>query len=186
MNNLESGLFLPIRMYESVNHQDRYKSQSLGVALIDLNYPYVDCKALAPFQIVYQQMDVATDIDIALICADTGTVTALDYDSNHWEEYIDLDAQLVHTSYLGTDDWGALTDNGLYYLRVTIVDANSYTRVYYSDLFMIANCITETILPDADSAEYRKYSLDPESIRKVSVSDLRITKTQDNGKQADK
>jgi len=171
MNNLESGLFLPIRFYSSLDEQDRYKSHVEGVAFIDLNYVHVDCVALAPFQVVYDQMDVAQSIQLDAICVDTNTLTNLPYNIPQWEEYVDIDNQLVYTSYLGNGDFSGLLSNGMYYFKLTIVDAQPETRYFYSDIFVISNCSS----PD-DTAEYRKWNQTESNLRSIDVSDLRITK----------
>lgn len=169
MTNLESGLLLPIRFYDTYEEQDRFKNQSVGVALTEQNYPYVDCKTLAPFQIVYAQMDYATSISWKLVCADTGAETSLTFTASEWQEYIDGDAQLVYTSYLGEGDFSSEAYNGLFYFEVTIVDAQAETRIFYSDLFMIDNC-GETAY---NVEEYRIWNSQTD-IRAIDANDLRI------------
>lgn len=108
MNELESGLLLPIRFYNKIEEQDRYKNQSKGVALTELNYPYVDCTKLAPFQIKPLFNDFAESVTVEIVCADTGEKTNLPYDATKWDEQIDSDS-VYSLSYLGNSDFSKFT-----------------------------------------------------------------------------
>ena len=171
-SNLETGLFLPIRFYNSSTEQDRYKSQSEGVALINQNFVHVDCASLAPFQIILNNYcEEGTDtIDVHIICTDSGESTDIGYDSDYWEYYTDYDNQRIYMSYLGTQDFGSL-GNGRYYLQITVVDKCEYTNIYTSDIFVISNCS----LP-ADLTEYRLYGADNIEKRAIDATYLRIIK----------
>jgi len=171
MNNLESGLFLPIRFYQYMTEQDRYKPQSEGVALTELNYPYIDCKTLAPFQLRFSSFSTALGVTFAAYCAESHTETSLAYNAAHWNEYIDSEGNYF-LSYLGTDDFTGDLTNGLYYFKVTI-QFSGPTPYYYSDLVMINNC-EET---PYEIEEYRVYSPEVgELYRAIDATDLRIIK----------
>lgn len=167
---LETGLFLPLRFYDTLAEQDRYKVQSEGMALLPENYVHVDCTTLAPFQIVFSQVANNTSIAFKLVCVDTGAETILPYDAAHWEEIIDTALQLIWTSYLGTDDFTGLIGNGKYYLVVSIEDAYPYTRTFYSDVFMISNCVAGAY----DTLEYRKWTSSDNDLRLIDATNLRI------------
>ena len=169
MNNLESGLFLPIRFYDDLNQQDRFKNQSKDVKLIEINYPFVDCVSLAPFQVI-RPFEYNTDsVVLTIICLSTGEETELPFHSGKWEEHIIGD--YIYLSYLGNDDFSGLLEKGIYYLRLDITDTQPVTYSKYSDLFSIANCAN----PD-DLNEYRRWN-DSNGLRKInSADDLRIVK----------
>lgn len=174
MDNIETGLYLPIRFYQTSTEQDRYKRHSLGVSLTELNYPYVDCASLAPFQIRH-----ATDSEtnyapnaviLTAICADTNTVIPLPYNAAFWENYNANDVNWL--SYLGGDDFTGLLQNGLYYLEVYFAFPSGDNWTYYSDLFRISNCGIAY-----DTEEYRVYSETIEDTKRlIDVTDLRIIK----------
>jgi hypothetical protein len=104
------------------------------------------------------------------VCVDSGEEIPLPFTAVCWEEYIDVDDQIVHESYLGNDNFSGYLWNGLYYLVITIVDAEPVTRLFYSDLFMIGNCTS----PD-DLNEYRIYDSDQTHLRITdNVDDFRI------------
>lgn len=167
---LESGLLLPIRFYWNISEQDRYKRHSQGVALTELNYLYVDCTKLAPFQISFMNDSTALGIEMDIVCANGTVVTPLPYDASKWHEYV-ADG-MYYLSYLGNDDFSGLTSNGLHYLVVTITTPIG-DRSWYSDLFMIANCSTTPYEDD----NYRTWTgADRTSLRKVDATDLRIFK----------
>jgi hypothetical protein len=170
---LETGLFLPIRFYESLAEQDRYKHQSVGVSYIDENFVYVDCKTLAPFQLLFSQMAVNRTISWKVICEGTLEETTMPYNAEHWQEYVDIDLQLIWTSYLGNDDFTGMLSNGRHWIEITIEDADAYTRVYYSDKFVIMNCITSPY----DIAEYRKTTPSDSDLRLIDATNLRIVNT---------
>lgn len=169
MANIETGLYLPIRFYLTSTEQDRYKRHSLGVALTELNYPYVDCASLAPFQLTYESAHYANLIEITAYCVGTNEPIVLPYNALHWEDYTGAD-DLHSLSYLGTDDFTGLLGNGTYYLYVKITRLIGAPIEYYSDLFMISNCTTDPYEVDT----FRVYSDAPESIRAIDTNDLRI------------
>lgn len=171
MNNLESGLFLPIRFYQYMTEQDRYKPQSEGVALTELNYPYVDCKTLAPFQVKFNSLSTALGVTFTAYCAESHEAIDLAYNASHWHEYID-DNGNYYLSYLGTDDFSSDISNGLYYFKVSI-QFSGETPYFYSDLVMIGNC-GET---PYDIDEFRLHiQNDDTAVRAIDTTDLRITK----------
>ncbi len=172
MNDLESGLFLPIRFYYQQTEQDRFKPQSEGVALTELNYPYVDCVSLAPFQVTYVNNVLALGVHLNAFCADSGEMISLTYNSAHWQEFIDTDG-VYHLSYMGTDDFTGELNNGLYYLGVVIQFSNG-SPYFYSDLFMIKNCSDTPY----DTEEFRVHSPKVGTLyRTIDGTDLRIVKT---------
>lgn len=138
MAELESGLLLPIRFYNNKEEQDRYKNQSQGVALTELNYPYVDCAKLAPFQIILPQVELAVEFVLKAICANTGTTITLPFNAVHWQETV---LNSIHwVSYLGTDTFTSLSGNNLYYLELFLAFEDEGHLYYYSDLFMTLPC----------------------------------------------
>lgn len=143
MDNIETGLYLPIRFYLTSSEQDRYKRHSLGVALTELNYPHVDCESLAPFQLVYEYEGYLSTVEINLICADSNEVIALPYNVGGevviWDDIITADG-LHHLSFFGNAWFGGYTSNGRYYLEVKIILPVGDPVIYYSDIFVIANC----------------------------------------------
>jgi hypothetical protein len=171
---LETGLFLPIRFYTSLEEQNRYKRTSTGVALVDETYIYVDCVALAPFQIILEQFCDTGIVSavITLICTDNNAETALPYTESCWELWFDYTNRRTYLSYLGTDDFSAYTYNGRYYIKLDVVDMCEYTTTYYSDIFVIRNCAVPY-----DLNEYRATSQNINDKRLIDTSNLRITKT---------
>lgn len=171
MNNLESGLYLPIRFYQYQTEQDRFKRHSTGVALTELNYPYVDCEKLAPFQVTYLNNVLALGVHFNAFCADTNEMISLPYNSAHWEEHID-DSGIYHLSYLGTDDLSGYLSNGLYYFGIVITFSNG-SPYFYSDLFMVANCGTTAY----ETEEFRVWNASSGDYKRlINITDLRITK----------
>lgn len=164
---IESGLILPIRFYANLTEQDRFKRHSQGVSLTTLNYPYVDCTTLAPFQLSYIKDGIVTDIDWYIICADTGDITELDYNEDHWDSLI-LSDNRMRVYYLGTDDFTGMINNGLHYFKVS-VQFNDETVDFYSDLFMVGNCGEEPFSIDS----FRAWQ-SPNNLRQIDVNDLRI------------
>lgn len=176
MNDLESGLFLPIRFYYQQTEQDRYKPQSYGVALTELNYPYVDCVSLAPFQLNTVSATLSDSVLFYAVCADSEELISLVYDSAHWQEYIDSEG-IYHLSYLGDDNFTGELSNGLYYFIVAIVwPGGGATANFYSDFVMINNCTDAAY----DITEFRTYSekvaQSNDLLRSINTTDLRITK----------
>ena len=91
---IETGLFLPIRFYASIAEQDRFKRTSEGVALPNEVYIFVDCKSLAPFQVIVPSISDQSGgelqligTDITLVCVD-GERIALPYNATHWQSEI--------------------------------------------------------------------------------------------------
>lgn len=170
---LETGLFLPIRFYESIQEQDRYKHQSEGVSYLPENYVYIDCKTLAPFQIAMFQIDDQFDLswDWALVCIDTEDEIIMPSGAApqaHWEAYHDTDKNMLYLSYLGDDDFFASLYSGRFYIRISVM-LDAVLTIYYSDIFIIANC--DSLY---SSVEYRKYSSSDSDKRLSDVNELRI------------
>lgn len=165
---IETGLFLPIRFYETLTEQNRYKKISEGVALIDEVYIYADCKHLLPFQIVFAQDDTTSTIEWKLICTDTGDEIDLPYNASSWETY--LNNGYEWDSYLGDDDFSGITFNGKFYFVVTITNSLAEVTNYYSDVFVIRNCDSYY-----DDSNYRITSPSNNDKRLIDTTDLRIT-----------
>jgi len=170
---LESGLFLPVRFYNTLAEQDRYKRISQGVALVNEILVYGDCDTLLPFQVIldnYCEEGIASAI-ITLVCAD-GVENELTFDPTKWELWSNTTTLTTYISYLGTDSFSGLVSNGRYYIELNVTDMCENTSTYYSDFFMIANC-------DAlyDVGDYRIVSHATKEKRLTSVdpTDLRIT-----------
>lgn len=138
MDYIETGLYLPIRFYQKLTEQDRYKRHALGVSLTELNYAYVDCQSLAPFQLVYDNEQFATSIGMDVICADSGERSVFAYNASLWDDVIVTDT-LHHLSY-NAGGWYVGLTNGKYYLEVTINIPGTSPIVFFSDLFMVGNC----------------------------------------------
>jgi len=168
---LETGLFLPLRFYNTITEQDRFKRNSIGLSLIDEIYLYADCDTLMPFQIYLTELDDIVDITINLICED-GTSTVLPYNSTEWEFYVD---ELQWVSYLGTDSFLGLYTKGRYYLQVDIELDNTDNTVlsFYSDIFAVGDCATGS----SDSIDYRTTtpSIMDKRLVDINTDDLRIT-----------
>ena len=169
MSGLETGLLLPIRFYRTLAEQDRYKNQSLGVALTELNYPYVDCTKLAPFQVnvsdSFTEIDFPMEYSLTAICVDTGERINLPINITHWSQLIYGDTYSL--SYFGTDDFTGLLSNALYYLEI-YADFEAWGVTYfYSDLFRTFGC--ESVGDNIDL--FVAKSSGGESIK---VEDLRI------------
>lgn len=139
MKSYESGLILPIRFYTQLDHQDRFKPNANGVTLTELNYPYVDISRLAPFQIVYQANDDTVSATMEIICVDTGDSIDVGDIMPYSEVYTDITNQLTYLSYKIENLIVGLNTNAQYYIKVTIEDYQSFTRYFYSDLFMCAD-----------------------------------------------
>jgi len=174
MNNLESGLYLPIRFYHKLSEQDRLKRHSVGVALTELNYPYVDCSTLAPFQVSFSSGDVITGITLFAYCIGSTESVELSYSASDWQEFTSDDG-IYYLSYLGTSDFTGLLSNGLYYLELSLAFSDT-SLTFYSDLFMVGNCISEAY----ETSEYRvtdqRIGISTEFMRLIDTTDLRITK----------
>jgi len=178
---LETGLFLPLRFYNNLSEQDRYKRLSEGVALIDQAYIHADCVTLLPFQIILKQYceEGVSTITNTLICTD-GDSTVLPYTAASWELWSDTTNQLTYLSYLGDSDFTGYVNNGKYYLEITVVDMCGYTNTYYSDYFVITNCGTIVTPPIIyDTVDYRITSPSDDDKRMIDIdnpNDLRIIK----------
>lgn len=175
-SNLESGLFLPIRFYNSIDEQNRYKRLSIGVGLVDSVYVHVDCTSLAPFQVVlnnYCEEGVAS-VTFDLICIDGTETISLPFTENFWEAYSDYDKQTTTLSYLGEDDFSAYTTNGKWYIHLIVNDMCENTSSFYSDLFVIASCYSNN--PIFQNENYRITSSNSNDKRLIDATNLRITK----------
>lgn len=172
MNDLESGLFLPIRFYLQKTEQDRYKAHSVGVSLLPECFPHIDCKSLAPFQLNYNSEVLSDLILFYAYCANTEQINSLLVDSAHWNEHISNGTD-YSLSYMGTDDFTGELNNGLYYFVVVVAFPDEITATYYSDLVMVSNCGGDSY----DIEEYRVHSHQSGSnFRAIDATDLRITK----------
>jgi len=176
MNNLESGLYLPIRFYAEQSEQDRHKRHSLGVSLTELNYPYVDCTSLAPFQVSFMSPTVASEILLYAKCADTDELISLTLQPTDYHEIVNSDG-IYYFSYLGSGNFAGDLNNGLYYLVIVIV-VGEESNNFYSDLFMIKNCADAE---PYDIGEYRAFVSgsqirSDDNLRAIDTTDLRITK----------
>jgi hypothetical protein len=177
MNDLESGLFLPIRFYGSLAEQNRYRPHAEGVSYIKENYVVVDSVSLAPFQLLLADTQPLIGIDWKLICSDTGEETPCEtpriYPETNptWEDYIESGG-FRHLSYLGNS--ANSMNNGLYYLYVSVSiqydPETEIVREFYSDEFRINNSASPH-----DITEYRRYSDNPSDKRIVDPNTLRIT-----------
>ena len=169
---IETGLFLPIRFYESLGEQDRYKRISKGVALPDEVFVYVDCDTLAPFQVVIKDNEELESVDWSIICLDTEEETVLPYTAADWEYWAYVPEQRL--SYLGTTSLSGYVTNGRSYLELTVTTsylAETYINKYYSDIFVIKNCSDFY-----ETDDYRITSTSNIEKRAIDVTDLRITK----------
>ncbi len=167
MNELESGLILPLRFYRSKAEQDRYKNHVDGVAFLPENYVHVDCVAFAPFQIaLLTSNDNEPAITWKIVCAETEEETNLPVNGASWEQYFDATNQILYVSYLGNDDLSGYADKGMYYF---VVSYTELVETFYSDFFYISNCAN----PD-DIHEYRRWANKGDR-RKIDTNDLRIT-----------
>jgi hypothetical protein len=169
INELETNLYLPIRFYNTIAEQDRYKPHVIGVSFIDLNYPYADQTVLAPFQVILQYYCATIDsIELYIICTDTLESVTLDVHLEHWEVYVDTVNEITYLSYLGNDDFSGLIGKGLHHLQLGVTDDCSNDSNYYSDYFMV-----DDLGGLAGIVEYRY--LQSGELRGVNVNDLRIT-----------
>jgi len=170
---LESGLFLPVRFYNTLAEQDRYKRISQGVALVNEICVYGDCDTLLPFQIIldnYCEEGIVSAI-ITLVCAD-GVENELTFDPTKWELWSNTTTYTTHLSYLGTDNFTGLVSNGRYYIELNVTDMCENTSTYYSDFFMIANCDD---LYDVDEYRITSPSQSDKRLTSIDPTDLRIT-----------
>ena len=165
---IETGLFLPIRFYETLAEQDRFKRISEGVALIDEVYIYADCRYLLPFQITFYQDDTTVTVEWKAICTDTGDEIVLPYDPNNWESYFNGTYEWV--SYLGTEDLTGQLSNGRFYIQVILTNSLSEIRNFYSDIFVIRNCSDYY-----DENNYRLTTPNNNDRRLIDATNLRIT-----------
>ena len=166
---IETGLFLPIRFYETLTEQNRYKRISTGVALIDEIYIYADCKYLLPFQVVFFQDSTTSSISWTLICSDTGEETILPYNASEWETYNNQDFEWI--SYIGITDLSGLLSNGKFYIKLEVTNILSEVKEFYSDEFVIRNCSAYY-----DENNYRLTSPNQNDRRMIDTNNLRITK----------
>ena len=166
---IETGLFLPIRFYETLTEQNRYKRISTGVALIDEIYIYADCKYLLPFQVVFFQDSTTSSIAWTLICSDTGEEIILPYNASEWETYNNQDFEWI--SYIGITDLSGLLSNGKFYIKLKVTNILSEVKEFYSDEFVIRNCSAYY-----DENNYRLTSPNQNDRRLIDTTNLRITK----------
>lgn len=115
---IEAGLFLPLRIYSSLDQQERFKPLSQGVSN-KYSYVYVDSLALIPFQ--GYGLGVVTDV--IAVCVDTGEETSLP----------DI-ASKVNTLYGVYGYFGdgscVLEPNTLYYLKIVANNATLYSEIF--------------------------------------------------------
>lgn len=164
---LETGLFLPIRFYETLAEQDRFKRISEGVSLIDEVYVYADCKTLLPFQIV-TAYTLGYSFKWYIVCLDTENISEMVVDYDYWEGWSTADNLWI--SYLGNQDLSAYTSNGRHYIQVDFKDNNNVVKSFYSDIFVIRNCNNYY-----EDNNYRITSSSNSDRRLIDVTDLRIT-----------
>lgn len=162
---IETGLFLPIRFYETLAEQNRFKRIAEGVALIDEIYIYADCNLLLPFQIV-KQSSASHTIQWFLVCIDESESELL-YTEAEWEFYDN--GTYTWISYLGQQNLNAYTTNGMFYIRLEVTDSDSNVSTYYSDVFLIRNCDSYY-----DDTNYRLTSPSNSDKRLIDTTDLRI------------
>lgn len=169
MNDLDSGLYLPLRFTLERSEQDRYKRHSKGVALTELNYIYLDCRTLAPFQLTYPQTSNFVSADMRVVCADNESEVDIPYVSSSWD--VQISDGYSYLTYLADATVGGLS-NGLFYIVVDI-ELSDGSFSMYSDLFMISNCDSEPY----ESQNFRVHSLGSgNNFRAINATDLRITK----------
>lgn len=172
---LESGLFLPLRFYTSIEEQNRYKPIATGVSLVDETYIYCDCKSLIPFQVIKSEFcDTGIyDISIEAICIDTEEILSLPYNSANWEVYVDYTNHKTYVSYLGTGDFTGYLSSGKFYLRVVITDMCEYSETFISDIFVVRNCDS---LYETNDYRITSPSINDKRLIDINTTDLRITK----------
>jgi hypothetical protein len=167
-STIETGLFLPIRFYETLAEQDRFKRTSEGVALINEVYIFADCKTLCPFQIILPRYSATITQKWRIYCVNETMPAELPVNATEWEIYDDGTKHWI--SYLGTCDLRGYTNNGKSYLEVEIIDSDTVSHFYYSDLFIINNCddLYET-------SNFRLTSPSVNDKRTIDGTNLRIT-----------
>ena len=166
---IETGLFLPIRFYETLNEQNRYKRISSGVALVDEVYIYADCKYLLPFQVVFFQDSTTASTAWTLVCSDTGDEIELPYNASEWELYGNNEYEWI--SYLGLTDVSGLLFNGKFYIRLSVTNIASEVKEFYSDEFIVRNCNAYY-----EENNYRLTTPNQSDRRLIDTTNLRITK----------
>ena len=167
-STIETGLFLPIRFYDTLAEQDRFKRTSEGVSLINEVYIFVDCKTLAPFQIIFPRYSLALNITWRIYCIDDPDPIVLPVDYANWEFY--FDGTKHHISYLGTADLTGFVNNGKNYIEVTVTDNDNKMFTYYSDFFIVNNCYELY-----ETTNFRLTSPSDSDKRTVDGTNLRIT-----------
>jgi hypothetical protein len=162
---IENGLPLSLRIYDALEKQKRFK-YTCAQGILHNEYQYTDNCQMPPFQIK-RASDPSTDIDVYIICVDSGT----EYDmSTECPDLInDIDIITV-----GAYDYITYPANhvccGLGFVTKTLV----YLRIedgvstWYSELFYID---AGAGIGDLDTY-YRVWL--PGSIRSVDPDDLRI------------
>jgi len=165
---------LPVRFYNTLAEQDRYKRISKGVALVEEIYIYGDCKTLLPFQVIlnnYCEEGIVSAV-ITMVCA-SGDEFELPFNTSFWELWSNTTTQQTHLSYLGTDDFSGFFGNGTYYIKLDVIDMCENTSTYYSDFFVIANCDSTY---DVDEYRITSQSNSDKRLVNINTNDLRITK----------
>jgi hypothetical protein len=165
---LETGLFLPIRFYNTLAEQNRFKPLSEGVGMLDELYIYADCDKLLPFQILYPGSQLDLNITWRIVCLSTGDTVELPFDVAYWEFYTDL--TYYYISYLGKQSLNAYVTNGRSYLELSLFYEDALLNTFYSDIFVVKNCDSFY-----DLEEYRATGNQSEK-RTIDVTNLRITK----------
>lgn len=146
MKSYDIGLILPIRFYTQLGHQDRFKPNANGVSLTELNYPYVDIVRLTKFQIMYQAMSDTVSASMEIVCVQTEEVIDIGDIMPYCDLYTNVEAQLTYLSYSPLNVVTGLNTNAQYYFKITIEDYQSYTRVFYSELFMCTDTTTTSMV----------------------------------------
>lgn len=119
---IEAGLFLPLRFYDSLDQQERFKPLSEGVSN-NYSYVYVDSLSLIPFQIHTEGYKVS----VHAICVDTGE--EIDLPNIEAATNSEGGSGLQMTIYHG-DATDVLEPNALYYLKIVFSESTVYSDIF--------------------------------------------------------
>jgi hypothetical protein len=167
---INSGLILPFRFYDSIEKQMRYRGCGRDWTGDDIRHrEYLICYGckLLPFQIV-RSTSPSTTTNLSIVNIDTEVETDLTayVDSDDW--IIETVGEYDYITYLGKEDIlngsSCVIDTCNYYAKFSDGD---YT--WYSEIFKV-------VKSGFDSAEYRIWSKARGAFRSWDGTDLRIVK----------
>jgi len=166
--DINDGLILPFRFYDSIDKQMRYRGCGRWEQNEIRHNEYLisyGCRLL-PFQI-RRASDPSTTTNLSIVNVHTDVETDLTADVAAADWDITTVGEFDHITYFGNndiEDGGCLIDECIYYAKF-----NDGTHTWYSELFRV-------VQSGFDATEYRIWSKARGALREWDTDDLRITK----------